>query len=89
MFMKDNKKNAVSLIMAKMKKKPEDGEMYKDAPEQDGAVMSEMSEQDIAADELFEAIEKKDKKAFYEALKSCISLAQDSEGSVEEPEEMV
>lgn len=86
--MKDNKKSAATII-ARMKNKPQDNETHKEAPNQDGVELSNLSESDIAADELFEAIEKKDKRAFYEALKSCISLAQDEESASEELEEIV
>lgn len=75
MFMKDdkNKKNSATLIIARMRKKPE-GEELKEAPKQDGAYMDDTDDKMIAVDEIMQAIEKKDKRMLKEALSSMISM---------------
>lgn len=78
--MKD-KKNMATVIVSKMKKPDE----YKKAPEQDGA-MIESDDYSIAADEIVDALEKKDKVALKEALKSFVQMCMD-ESPEQEPSE--
>ncbi len=71
MIMSDNKKKAVTLIMGKLGKGPEESEQVpmKDNAEQDSNMPLES-----AADELLQAIEQKSSKGIVEAIKSMLEL---------------
>lgn len=85
MFMKDDKK-APSIIVAKIKKKGE-SEMV-DAPKKDGDVMADSDELMIAAEEIMDAVHKKDSRALRDALKSAFDIAGSmSDDSAEEESE--
>lgn len=82
MLMKDNKKNAATIIMAKMSKGP--SMVPKSEPE--GAESDSSDELDFAAEEVLSAMERKDSRALKEAMKSFVQMCMDQYES-EEPEE--
>lgn len=75
MFARDDKKKVATMIVAKLKGQPED--KISEMPEQDGAEMADADQYDIAIDELVDALEKKDKTAIKDSLKSFISMCMD------------
>lgn len=85
MLMKDNKKNRATIIISSMKSKDGEDKMSR-APEHDGAEM-ESDEKLIAADEILQAIEKKDSRMLLEALKSMIEMCSSEEYSEDSKEE--
>lgn len=85
MFMRDDKKKAATMIVAKLKKQPED--KISEMPEKDGAEMADADQYDVAVDELVDALEKKDKRALKESLKSFVAMCMDDEDSEEEKSE--
>lgn len=74
MFAKDDKKKAVSIIIAKAGKRDENGNQ--EPPEND--MMEEMSHEmeghKVAAEEILSALENKDAEALAEALKSFVEM---------------
>jgi hypothetical protein len=83
MLMKPDKKQAVSLIMGKMLKKPTE---TSEAPTENGVEQDDSVALETAAEELMQAIEQKSPKAVVESLRSLIELM-DSEPESAEPEE--
>ena len=80
MLMKDNKKNMVSVIVDRINgKEGEQKEM--EAPQTpDGAQADmEMDGPSVAADEVFAALESKNKPAFIEAMRSMIECCMNDE----------
>jgi len=78
MMMSDDKKKQATIIVASMKK-PE-SEPMPEKPSED------VSELEVAADEIMQALERKDSKAMSEALKSFIDMCK-YESEPEESEE--
>lgn len=85
MMMKDNKKNRATIIVASMKSKDGEDKMNR-SPMKDGAEM-ESDEKLVAAEEIMQAIEKKDSRMLMEAMKSMISMCMDSEDDYQEDSE--
>ena len=67
--MKDNKKNRATLILSAGK--------TVERPQQDGAEMDQVDDKMIAVDEMFRALESKNKRDFAEALKSYVEMCMD------------
>lgn len=88
MLMKPDKKNMASLIVAKINERGNENEKTVEQPiNGEGAVADmEMDGPAIAADEVFAALESKDKAAFIDAMKSMIQMCMDS-ADYEEPKE--
>lgn len=82
MLMRDDKKKAATLIIAKMKK----GDKMGKAPEMDGAEQSDADELSMIADEIMQAIEKKDISALRDGLKSMVECCMNEEPESEEME---
>lgn len=76
MLMKDNKKSAATIIVAKMRGPMQDEQLK--TSEKDGAEV-EQDEYSMAADEVLAAIEAKDPKTLAEALKSFVSMCMSKE----------
>ncbi len=78
MLMKDNKKNMASIIVSKINDRDgaEGDSKYSEAPKNaDGAMADvEMDGPAVAADEVFAALEAKDKGAFIEAMRSMVQM---------------
>lgn len=88
MLMKPNKKNMASLIVAKIGGKEDDAEKIVEQPKDatGAAVDMEMDGPAVAADEVFAALEAKDKAAFIDAMKSMVSMCMNSEEDYEKSE---
>lgn len=86
MLMKPDKKNMASIIVDRYNKKSEEpSPMQLDAPvDANGDVTNtEMDGPAVAADEVFAALESKDKAGFIEAMKSMVSMCMDAAESDE------
>jgi hypothetical protein len=84
MLMKDNKKNLASIIVSKINERGEKEEskpMSQPTDANGAAVDMEMNDVSIAADEVFAAIESKDKAGFIEAMRSMIEMCMDESES--------
>ena len=82
MFMKDDKKKSVSLIMDKMMGPA------KEAPTKDGIEQDDSMAVDTAAEELISAIESKSAKGVVAAIKSLMELCEsEEEAPAYEPEQ--
>jgi len=79
MLMNDNKKNMAALIVSKINNRGEE-ESSQEAPKNaDGALADvEMDGPAVAADEVFAALEAKDKGAFIDAMRSMVQMCMDS-----------
>lgn len=77
-MMADDKKKQATIIVASMKKPKSES-----APEQPSEDVSEL---EVAADEIMQALERKDSKAMSEALKSFVEMCK-YESEPEESEE--
>lgn len=87
MLMKDNKKNNMAaIVVSKIKDRVD--ETVSEAPKNaDGALADvEMDGPAVAADEVFAALESKDKGAFIDAMKSMVQMCMDSNHESETPE---
>lgn len=79
MLMKDNRKNMATIIVSKMNSKPEE-EMHM-SKEKEGAE-SEVSQHEMAAEEILQAIERKDARMLADALQAFYEMC----AHQEEPE---
>lgn len=84
MFMRDDKKKAATMIVARLKGQPED--KISEMPEKDGAEMADADQYDVAIDELMDAFERKDKVALKDSLKSFITMCMDDDSGEEKSE---
>lgn len=87
MLMKPDRKKMASIIVAKMGAAPAEAH---EAPTNAAGdeTNTEMDGPAMAADDVFHALETKDKAAFIDAMKSMVSMCMDAdEGSEEEPAE--
>lgn len=73
MFMKDDKKKSTTLIMSKLK----GYDKLAPKPEQDGAEMADEDPKLVVVDEILSAMERKDKLALRDSLKSFIQMCSD------------
>ena len=81
MLMKPEKKDAISVIMAKLKK-PKMEEAPAEESEEGGAMEDDSVALETAAEELLSSIESKSAKGIVEALKSLIEMI-DAEEDIE------
>jgi len=77
MILSDDKHGIVSMIIKKMGTVGPDHENMEEIDKEDGAEQDSDIGHDAAVDEIFEAIESKDKAKFKEALKSFIEICLD------------
>lgn len=78
--MKDNKKNMASLIVSKINGDGEEESSMEAPKNADGAMAdTEMDGTAVAADEVFAALESKDRGAFIDAMKSMVQMCMDSD----------
>jgi hypothetical protein len=85
MLMKNDKRKMATIIVAKMNKNPE---KMMEKSQHEGAEQETTDELDMIAEEVMNALQSKDVKAFKEAMKSMIEVCMNNSEDYEEESEV-